>query len=1190
MSIQMAQTMDLQGWHLYLRERPRVARQGQGDHALERRDAAMLAFLVLRGPMSRRQMAELLWPDVNEKAAQTNLRQRLFRLRRSLGLDLFTEAELLALRSDLAHDLDVENVAQLMTLEALPLAAMSYTDCEPLAEQVQQLQLQWQEQRFRLAADQAEALEAQGRLAEALRWAQHLVLNESNSEHAHRRLMRLHYRRGDRTAALAAYRHCRQVLLQQLGLEPSRETRELAALIEGSEGGPGVAGAPELAQDAQAQAQRLDRSMRVGSRGLAVGDSALDLAQPSHAPAVMAALWRPPRLIGREHEWRQLLEAASRGQLLLLHGEPGIGKTRLAQDFCAVDGGCLLVKASAAETATPYAYLSRFLEDVWALIRSCSPALPDWVLPELAQLAPLMGAGPAAQTGVQILHPLRLQSACVELLRVGQTLGRPAGDVEAHPGPVLRGLVLDDLQWVDEASLECLLPALARSMEPAAMGTMRPMHCMLTLRRGETWPAALRALQAQQPDGLFELGLEPLSAEPMAELVHSLALPDLREVSPEDKTALLHKLYGRTGGRPLYILELLRSAGGSLRQAVSGSGAPSLQLRGVISKRLDTLSAAAQRLVRVAALLQPNFRLDWVAAVLQQHPVDLVDAWQELALAQLMDDAGFAFDLAAEVAAESVPEPLARLLHAAIAPVLQAGGASAAMVAEHWERAQRWEEAMAQWRLAAIHARTSARHLEELSFLSRALSCLDAAGDETERFELNLLALHAAMRVESPEQVHGRAGALLLLARDDRQRLQVCLSRARYEAVLNGGNGLEHSRQALALAEALGDRDNEARAVAWLGISLALSDRSDQALPMFEARREWVLSHADDRLKLDFLGAEGFVLHGAGRYAQALAPLELAASLAEGLGDLAEASDHLTNLAVCYSMLGKGERSIQYQERIKVLWERMGRPGGAGTAANVMHVATGLYNKGCFSEAIELLEWCLKEFGRGRAPVWVAVTENRLAQIYLRLGQHARARQMLKALPEGVRVGNRLARVCLECRLDALAGQEVLSRLQQVEQRWQDELKDVADQCLLELTMLRYLEPAAALARSERLMARLPENFVSARLSAMACRADALRHLGRYSEAADQADAVWPWVAEAGPLELERVEFWWLLARAYASDRSRPASLVQAQRALDQALAWIEGAKPHVPPSFMKSFVEMNPVNRAVLAHMSWLQ
>lgn len=56
--------------------------------ALEHKDALMLAYLALEGPTPRQALAALLWPEVDAARARANLRQRLFRLRRSLGFDL----------------------------------------------------------------------------------------------------------------------------------------------------------------------------------------------------------------------------------------------------------------------------------------------------------------------------------------------------------------------------------------------------------------------------------------------------------------------------------------------------------------------------------------------------------------------------------------------------------------------------------------------------------------------------------------------------------------------------------------------------------------------------------------------------------------------------------------------------------------------------------------------------------------------------------------------------------------------------------------------------------------------------------------------------------------------------------------------------------------------------------------------
>ena len=78
--------------------------------------------------------------------------------------------------------------------------AWDYGDLAGLDDLVEAWRSRWRTEAETRRAGQAEALETQGRLAEALAWAQSVVQANPLSEHAHRRVMRLHYRRGDRAA------------------------------------------------------------------------------------------------------------------------------------------------------------------------------------------------------------------------------------------------------------------------------------------------------------------------------------------------------------------------------------------------------------------------------------------------------------------------------------------------------------------------------------------------------------------------------------------------------------------------------------------------------------------------------------------------------------------------------------------------------------------------------------------------------------------------------------------------------------------------------------------------------------------------------------------------------------------------------------------------------------------------------
>lgn len=210
-----------------------VAADG-ATHALERKDAALLALLASDGAVPRARLAAWLWPDAQPARARNSLRQRLFRLRCAAAAELTSGAAVLHLAAGVQHDL----AALSSRLAADPDAAKGdllgsheYADCPELNAWVELARDQWRSARRDALAELAAGHEGRGDIGAALRCAQRLLAENPLLEHAQRRVMRLHYLRDDRTAALAAYDHTREVLRSGLDAVPSRETEELAQLI-----------------------------------------------------------------------------------------------------------------------------------------------------------------------------------------------------------------------------------------------------------------------------------------------------------------------------------------------------------------------------------------------------------------------------------------------------------------------------------------------------------------------------------------------------------------------------------------------------------------------------------------------------------------------------------------------------------------------------------------------------------------------------------------------------------------------------------------------------------------------------------------------------------------------------------------------------------------------------------------------
>lgn len=367
--------------------------QGSVRHPLPAKDAALLALLLLDGAQTRSAVVAMLWPDKDAKTAHNNLRQRLFRLRRLVGRELVCNAATLTLAVPLSHD--VATLALQADADALQgplLGQHCYDDCPELAIWVASAREQWRARLREALMALAIERESQGRLAEALRYAARLVGAEPLLEHGVRLLMRLHYRRGDRGAALAAYERCVQALHQQLGESPSDETSALAQEI------------------GRGEVQRFDR------------------VRP-----VPLALRHPPRLIGREATLLEAQRLWQRGGVVLLSGPAGIGKTRVFDELLARWDIKLVCRLQPDDARTDLRLLGRIAAALLQL------GGQDWgeTEPGLRWLADPLGrpAPPGA------MHAARLQALLQDAL--GRARELPA-------------LAIDDLHFADADSVAML--------------------------------------------------------------------------------------------------------------------------------------------------------------------------------------------------------------------------------------------------------------------------------------------------------------------------------------------------------------------------------------------------------------------------------------------------------------------------------------------------------------------------------------------------------------------------------------------------------------------------------------------------------------------------------------------------------------------------------------------------------------
>ena len=463
---------DTDGWRLRLLGRPGLERtQPPASLPLSPKDAALLALVALDGPVAADHATALLWPDAEHRKADTNLRQRLFRLRRELGVRLVASGAWLQLapgvQTDLAPTLALIASDETAGGEEL-LGGLDFSGQAELAAWVAAARQRWREQRDAALAAAAAACEASGAIVRGLAYAQRLVDSDPFSEYAQRRLMRLHYLRRDCSAAIASFERFEARLKDELGTRPSAETVELLATIE---------------------------------RNAA--------ALPARRAVVPASLLRPPRLVGRTAETATLARAWSGRRAFALLGEAGIGKTRLLQDFAAGLQGVVGVQARPGDAGIAYAVLARLLR---AVLARHDVTLGETRRQDLALLLPELGPAAALSGEAQRLLLYRaVEATLADALALGW-----------------RAAIVDDLHFADDASVE-FMQSLTQSEALSALDwgyAQRPAD-------GGAAAAALRST-LEETQRLETVRLGPLDEALLAELVESLALPaiDARRLAP----------------------------------------------------------------------------------------------------------------------------------------------------------------------------------------------------------------------------------------------------------------------------------------------------------------------------------------------------------------------------------------------------------------------------------------------------------------------------------------------------------------------------------------------------------------------------------------------------------------------------------------------------------------------------------
>jgi DNA-binding winged helix-turn-helix (wHTH) protein/tetratricopeptide (TPR) repeat protein len=632
----------------------------------------------------------------------------------------------------------------------------------------------------------------------------------------------------------------------------------------------------------------------------------------------------PVDFVGREAELAQMLDVwqrarGGRHQLLLVAGEPGIGKTRLSLELArarAAEGSIVLVGCSDEENLVPY---QPFLECLSWYFHHCP-------LSELrGQLAAIGGGGelgafvPALRNRIPDLATPPPMDPEGQRYRLFEAVAALLALASRERSMVL---IFDDLHWADRPTL-LLLRHVMRTARTACLTIVATYR---ESELGRTHPLAEMLISLRREPGVTRLALAGLGLPQVSALVDSI-------VGPTAPARLPQLIMNSTDGNPFFATEILRHL--QETGALDREGRPiadvadlvlSEGIKEAIGQRLSRLSDACNRALGIAATIGREFDTTLLEAVTELPENELLDALEDATRAQLVGESQdvngrfeFRHALIRETLYSEFNSPRRARLHRRVADAIErlAQGMPDPPVAElayHFSQAVSTgtvDKAIDYATRAGDRAADGLAHEEAARLFELALQSLEfrPAGSETTRLRVDLHARRARSFEALGQwtlEVRDLETALVHLDPEQTERrceLVLALARAWF-LLLDLRPVEQYATEALQLAEQLQRADLAANAMAWIArcrqangdlgaaidldrrsmsrapdtmtaahimgpLTLYLAGRSTEALEFAAGAADFARSSRDTTFVMYSLTHLGLNLAAAGRYAEA---------------------------------------------------------------------------------------------------------------------------------------------------------------------------------------------------------------------------------------------------------------------------------------------------------------------------------
>jgi tetratricopeptide (TPR) repeat protein/transcriptional regulator with XRE-family HTH domain len=626
-----------------------------------------------------------------------------------------------------------------------------------------------------------------------------------------------------------------------------------------------------------------------------------------------------PPLVGRAHEL-SLLERHLAGDgppVLMLAGEPGIGKTRLLQEAmrCAKRRGWTVVHGGCQRRGgqEPYAplleALTRHLHHQPARRRRTDLRGCAW----LVRLLPELASGPIEPLPAWQLTPeqeRRLMFSAAE--RFLTNIAGAAGTL----------LVLDDLQWAGADALD-LLSWLVRSLATS----LRVVGAYRDTEISPERPLAGVLGDLAQADLAQQLTVGPLAAVEARALLASLLSEQDTEAGARVEEALQ-----RMEGVPFFAVSLARSL-----QDTGPAGTVPWSVGQSIRQRVIALPAVAQNVLSAAAVLGRVVSRPVLVRMCGLERAAVAASIEAACRARLLEEDGaasyrFVHDLIREVIESDLGSARRAALHQRAGEALEelSGPAAVEALAYHFDRGEAPDRAVLYLELAADKARVQQAHEAAAGHYRALITRLDgmnrpgavAAVCEKLGSVLTTLAQYDAALVvlERAADTYRAAGDLESLGRVTAQAGDAYAWRGTPE------EGVARVRTLLPQLEARGPSPGLARLYTALARLLEISGRGDQFLEAAERAVALARVVQDEHILCRAEYEQGTALSQLGRHEESKWALEAAIAHAEAVDDLGTLSHALDMVGCIYEERGEYAESRAYAERALAVAERLGDP------------------------------------------------------------------------------------------------------------------------------------------------------------------------------------------------------------------------------------------------------------------------